>query len=295
MTSIDLVDIEADNHDSQRARHHRSAMSALRIFVLALLSSFVIIPMLWMLSTAFKTEPQLYSPSPIWIPDPISWDSFKKFFTIYDFGTMTLNSLITSIGAAIVCTACACLAGYGITRFNFKGRAQLLGFLLVTQMFPSVMLVVPFYAVMSRYGMTNSLFGLIVVYAATNIAFSTWMMVGYFRTIPIELDEAARIDGASHFRTFWQIITPLTLPGISAVVIFVLINCWNEYMYAAVLMTSDTKKTLTVGILALNGQYQVHWNDMMAASTVSCIPLIILFLAFQRYFIAGMTGGAVKS
>jgi len=266
-----------------------------RVIALLAMSTLVIVPMLWMLSTAFKTETQLYSPKPIWIPDPISWESFKKFFSIYDFGAMTLNSLVTSIGAAIVCTVFACLAGYGITRFSFAGKGQFLGFLLLTQMFPSVMLVVPFYAVLSGYGLTNNLFGLIIVYAATNIAFSTWMMVGYFRSIPIELDEAARIDGASHFRTFRSIVLPLTVPGIAAVAIFVLINCWNEYMYAAVLMSNDSKKTLTVGIMALNSQYQVHWNDMMAASAVSCLPLIILFLCFQRYFIAGMTGGAVKS
>lgn len=273
----------------------KNSRTWMRVVLLTALSSFVIVPMLWMLSTAFKNETQLYSPNPIWIPDPISWQSFSKFFSIYNFGAMTVNSLITSIGAAVVCTVFACLAGYGITRFTFTGRAQFLGFLLLTQMFPSVMLVVPFYAVLSQYGLTNNLLGLVIVYAATNIAFSTWMMVGYFRTIPISLDEAARIDGASHFRVFRSIVLPLTSPGIAAVVIFVLINCWNEYMYAAVLMSNDAKKTLTVGIMALNSQYQVHWNDMMAASAVSCLPLVILFLAFQRYFIAGMTGGAVKN
>ncbi len=265
-----------------------------RYSVLIVLSTFVVVPLLWMVSTAFKNEVQLNSPNPIWVPDPINWSSFEKFFSTYSFGTMTINSLLTSLGAALVCTIFACLAGYGITRFQFTGKAQFLGFLLLTQMLPSVMLIVPFYAVLSNYGLTNNLWGLIIVYAATNLAFSTWMMVGYFRTIPLELDEAARIDGASHFRTFRQIVLPLTTPGIAAVAVFVLINCWNEYMYAAVLMSNDANKTLTVGIMALNSQYQVHWNDMMAASTVSCLPLLILFLLFQRYFIAGMTGGAVK-
>ena len=170
-----------------------------------------------------------------------------------------------------------------------------MGFLLVTQMFPSVMLIVPFYAVLSAYHLTNSLVGLTIVYAATNVAFSTWMMTSYFKTIPLELDEAARVDGASTFRIFWNIVLPLTIPGIAAVAIFVLINGWNEYMYSSVLISKDSLKTLTVGIVALNAQYQVHWNDMMAASTFSCLPLIVLFLCFQRYFIAGMTGGAVKS
>lgn len=267
----------------------------LRYVFLITLSLFILVPVLWMVSTAFKTEAETYSPNPIWIPSIISLESFKKFFGLYNFGTMTWNSLITCIGSVLICTAFSCLAGYGVTRFKFRGKKTFMGFLLVTQMFPSVMLVVPFYSVLTKYHLTNSLLGLIIVYAATNIAFSTWMMTSYFKTIPVELDEAARVDGASSFTIFRKIILPLVIPGIAAVAIFVLINGWNEYMYSSVLISKDSLKTLTVGIVSLNTQNQVHWNDMMAASTMSCIPLIILFMCFQKYFIAGMTSGAVKS
>lgn len=263
--------------------------------VLIILAAAIVIPILWMVSTAFKTEAQTYSPKPQWIPSPFTLDSFRKFFTTYSFGRMTVNSLVTCIFAMIICIACASLAGYGVTRFQFKGKKQLMNFLLVTQMFPSVMLVVPFYAVLSRYHMTNKLFGLIIVYAATNVAFSTWMLVSYFKTVPVELDEAARVDGASSFRIFWNIILPLIVPGIAAVAMFVLFSGWNEYMYSSVLISNDQLKTLTVGIISLNSQYQIKWNDLMAASTVSSLPLVVLFVCFQRYFIAGMTGGAVKS
>ena len=245
--------------------------------ILTILALFIIVPILWMVSTAFKTEAQTYYPNPRWIPDPFSVESFRKFFSTYNFGTMTINSLITCLSSMVICVACACLAGYGVTRFQFKGKKQLMSFLLITQMFPSVMLVVPFYAVLSNYHLTNTLLGLIVVYAATNVAFSTWMLVSYFKTVPIELDEAARVDGASSFR------------------IFFLFNGWNEYMYSSVLVSKDSLKTLTVGIIALNSQYQIKWNDLMAASTISSLPLVILFVCFQKYFIAGMTGGAVKS
>lgn len=267
----------------------------LRYVFLITLSLFILVPVLWMVSTAFKTEAETYSPNPIWIPSTISLESFKKFFGLYNFGTMTWNSLITCIGSVLICTAFSCLAGYGVTRFKFRGKKTFMGFLLVTQMFPSVMLVVPFYSVLTKYHLTNSLLGLIIVYAATNIAFSTWMMTSYFKTIPVELDEAARVDGASSFTIFRKIILSLVIPGIAAVAIFVLINGWNEYMYSSVLISKDSLKTLTVGIVSLNTQNQVHWNDMMAASTMSCIPLIILFMCFQKYFIAGMTSGAVKS
>ena len=267
----------------------------LRYALLIFMALFILVPVLWMVSTALKTEAETYSPTPIWIPSEISLESFKKFFGIYNFGKMTLNSLVTCIGSMLICTACACLAGYGVTRFKFKGRGAFMGFLLVTQMFPSVMLVVPFYSVLTKYHLTNSLVGLIIVYAATNVAFSTWMMTSYFENIPTELDEAARVDGAGSFTIFWRIILPLTIPGIAAVAIYILINGWNEYMYSSVLISKDAMKTLTVGIVSLNTQNQVHWNDMMAASTVSSLPLMILFLCFQKYFIAGMTSGAVKS
>ncbi|MFI3175137.1 MAG: carbohydrate ABC transporter permease [Bacillota bacterium] len=268
--------------------------SVIAYCILIFLASIIIIPILWMLSTAFKTEPQTYSPSPVWIPDPISFLSFEKFFSVYNFGKMLLNSLWTCIWAMVICVVSACFAGYGITRFRFRGRKALMQFLLITQMFPSVMLLVPLYAVLSKYQLTNSLLGLIVVYAGTNVAFSTWMIVSYFKTIPLELDEAARIDGASSFRIFWNIILPLVVPGIAAISIFVLFNGWNEYMFSSVLISNDALKTLTVGIISLNSQYQINWNDLMAASTISSLPLILLYLCFQKYFIAGMTGGAVK-
>lgn len=262
---------------------------------LIFMASFIVVPVLWMISTAFKTEPQTYYPQPKWLPDPFSLDSFRKFFSTYNFGRMTLNSLVVCLSAMVICVACACLAGYGVTRFRFKGRKQLMSFLLITQMFPGVMLVVPFYAVLSKYHLVNSLLGLVIVYAATNIAFSTWMIVSYFKTIPLELDEAARVDGASSFRIFWNIILPLIVPGIAAVAMFVLFNGWNEYMFSSVLVSKDELKTLTVGIISLNSQYQIKWNDLMAASSISSLPLVILFVSFQKYFIAGMTGGAVKS
>jgi multiple sugar transport system permease protein len=273
----------------------RNIQGGLCYLIMVIMALAILVPMLWMLVTAFKSEAQTYTPKPEWIPNPVSLDAFNKFFGLYSFGKMTFNSLVTCIFSVLICVACSCLAGYGITRYKFKGKTQLMEFLLITQMFPSVMLVVPFYAVLSNYRLTNNLFGLIIVYAATNVAFSTWMLVSYFKTIPLELDEAARIDGASSFHTFWSVILPLVVPGIAAVALFVLFNGWNEYMYSSVLISNDNLKTLTVGIISLNTQNQVKWNDLMAASVMSSFPLAVLFICFQNYFIAGMTSGAVKS
>ncbi len=135
-----------------------------RYALLLLMSAFVLIPIMWMVSTAFKSEAQTYSPTPVWIPSPVTLDSFTKFFGLYNFGRMTVNSLIACLGSMVICVACSCLSGYGVTRFRFRGKGAFLGFLLITQMFPSVMLVVPFYAVLTKYHLTNSLLGLIIVY-----------------------------------------------------------------------------------------------------------------------------------
>ncbi len=262
--------------------------------VLTALALVILVPILWMISTSFKTEAATYNPHPTWIPDPPSLMAYDKFFNTYSFGKMLMNSCVTCIATVIICVLCSSLAGYGITRFRFHGKKALMQFLLVTQMFPAVMMVVPFYAILSKVGLTNNLVGLIVVYSATNVAFSTWMLVSYFKSIPIELDEAARVDGASSFRIFWNIILPLVIPGIVAVAIYVLFHGWNEYMYSSVIISTDDLKTITVGIISLNSQNQIKWNDLMAASAFSSLPLVVLFICLQKYFVEGMTGGAVK-
>jgi len=170
-----------------------------------------------------------------------------------------------------------------------------LTFLLVTQMFPSIMLLIPFYKIIQTLGLINTHTALIMTYISFTIPFCSWMMMGYFQSIPKELDEAAAIDGSGRFRTFYQIVLPLALPGVAATAIYSFITGWNEYMFALVLTQSETMKTVPVGIGQLIGQYKVMWNDMMAASLVAIIPLIIIFLFFQRFLISSLTAGAVKS
>ena len=267
----------------------------LRYVFLIIMALFVLVPVLWMVSTAFKTEAETYSPTPIWIPSEISLASFKKFFGIYNFGSMTMNSLVTCLGSMIICTVFSCLAGYGVTRFNFKGKKSFLGFLLVTQMFPSVMLVVPFYSMLTKYHMTNTLFGLIIVYAATNIAFSTWMMTSYFKTIPTELDEAARVDGANSFTIFWKIILPLLKPAIVTSMVLKGVGVYNEY-YCASLYLQD-KRTLGVvatSLYTFTGPLGSKYNLICAGVLMSLLPALIVFLLCQKQIYSGIAAGAVK-
>ena len=253
--------------------------TVLTYVILILLASFIVVPVLWMLSTAFKTEAQTYYPNPKWLPDPFSLESFHKFFSTYSFGKMTVNSLITCLAAMVICVACACLAGYGITRFKFKGRKQLLNFLLITQMFPSVMLVVPFYAVLSKYHLTNTLLGLIVVYAATNVAFSTWMLVSYFKTVPIELDEAARVDGAGYFQCALHVTLPAMME--TFVVLFILnIGNFLNTGYEQYLLFKNSLTATNIEVLDLYtyriGLQNMDYSYGVAISVVKSLVSITL-------------------
>lgn len=262
--------------------------------VLTVMAVIVLIPILWMVSTSIKLESETITIPPQWIPDHPTLESYKRLWSEYPFATYFKNSIIISFGAVILSVGFSCLAGYGVTRFRFKGKQSFLTFLLVTQMFPSIMMLIPYYKVLSTYNLKDTYLGMILVYISFTIPFCSWMMVGFFKTIPLELDEAAIIDGCSRWRAFRQIVLPMTLPGISSSAIYAFITAWNEYMFAQILINNPELKTVPLGIAELNGFYKILWNDMMAASVIASLPLIILFIFLQKYFISGLTAGAVK-
>ena len=263
------------------------------VTVMAVFCIIVLIPVLWMISTSFKIDSEVVSAVPKWIPETPSLIAYKRFFEDYPFMTQLKNTVIYTLGSTAIVIVCACLSGYGVTRFDFKGKKAFMSFLLLSQMFPSVMLLVPFYNLIKTLGLLNSYIGLSLVYVSISVAFATWMMMGFFKSIPTELDEAATIDGCSKIQTFLRVILPLTLPGLVSVAIFSIITGWNEYMFTSVLTTKMDMQTITIGITSLNGE-RVMWNDLMAASVISSIPLVIVFIFLQKYFVSGMTSGAVK-
>jgi ABC-type glycerol-3-phosphate transport system permease component len=263
--------------------------------VLALGVTIVVVPLLWMLSTSLKTMTEITGFRGIrLIPKDPTFMAFVSIWKDYPMLIWFKNSSQVVAFATVISVVFSSLAGYGTSRFRFRGRGTLLAFLLVTQMFPSIMMLIPYYKVLQTFHLINTLAGLMVVYVSFTIPMLTWMMMGYFEGIPKELDEAALIDGCSRFRTFRQIILPLTLPGIISATIYAFIQGWNEYMFALILITNDKLKTLPVGIGMMNGYYRIMWNDMMAASIVSSIPLLLIFLFLQKYFVSSLTAGAVK-
>ena len=273
----------------------RNFSNAFAYFLLCFFSALVLIPILWMLSTAFKTTAETVTTPPIWIPSHISFEAFGRLWKDYPFVQWFQNSFLITMVSMVLCVICACLAGYGLTRFHFTGRQAMMTFVLVTQMFPSVMLLVPFYSVIAKLGLIDTHIGLILVYTSFTLPFCTWMMIGFFKALPLDLDEAARIDGASVWQTFLKIVLPLTLPGIASTCIYAFITSWTEYLVAFILTRSAEMRTLSVGIAEMNGYQQVLWNDMMAASLIASLPLILLFICLQKYFISGLTAGAVKT
>lgn len=270
-------------------------VNSLSYAFLIVMSLLVLLPLLWMVLTALKSMQDITMSRGLNIlPSKFEWSNFTKLWNDYPMLAYLKNSLVTVMGSTILMVICTTLCGFGLARFEFKVKEFFLSFLLVTQMFPAVMKIVPYYQILSKLGLVNTNSGLTVVYTSFVIPFCTWMIYGYFRTIPKGLDEAARIDGCGWFTIFWRIILPLVMPGLIATTIYAFLQNWNEYMFASVLTTAEVNKTLPVGIGQMADAYKIEWNSLMCASIISSVPSLILFLFLQKHLISGMTAGAIK-
>ena len=265
-----------------------------KYLVLSVASLLILPPVLCMVTTSFKNTPEIMNGKITWIPQEITFEAYLRLFQDYPFADYYKSTLIISAATVLIAMAFAILSGYGITRFRFPGRGAYLTFVLVTQMFPSIMLLIPFYKLMKTFHLNDTYTGMILVYVSHTIPFCTWLMKGYMESIPTSLDESAMIDGYSRIRILIKIICPLAMPGIAATAIYSLIQTWNEFMFASILINKETLKTLPVGIGQLNGYYRIQYNDLMAACIISSLPVVVIYVFMQKYFIAGLTAGAVK-
>lgn len=263
--------------------------------ILIIFCLMVLIPLSFMLTTSLKSMNEItMGTGADLLPKHPTLEAFINIWKNYPMVTYFKNSIIIVFVSTFFSLIFSTFAGYGITRFKFKGKGAFLSFLLASQMFPAIMLLIPYYKVLQTYHLINKLSGLVVIYISFTLPMLTWLMMGFFESVPKELDEAAMIDGCSRFRTFTQIILPLTAPGLVSSAIYAFIIGWNEYLFAMILTTDETLKTLPVGIGQMIGFYKIMWNDLMAASIVSSIPLLIIFLFLQRYLVSSLTAGAVK-
>ena len=186
------------------------------------------------------------------------------------------------------------MAGHSLARLKFRGKALISRGVLVTYIFPQILLVVPLFIAMVNFGLVNTYTGLILTYITFSFPFGMWMLTAYFQTIPVDLEEAAMLDGASKFTIFWKIVLPLSKPGLAAVGIFTFIHAWNEFLYALVLLNTDRKVTLSIGLFRMLGGETVNWGEVMAATSMMVAPVLFVFMLFERHLVGGLTAGATK-
>lgn len=251
-------------------------------------------PLYWLLKVSVTPNDLLYSEGIRMWPSRTTFEHFEFVIAHSAFPTFFRNSLIVAGGTAFVVTILASLSGYALSRFSFRAKYWIVALMLITQMFPLVMLVAPIFKMLSPLGLTNSLTGLIIVYTAFNIPFATFLMQSFFDGIPKDLEEAAKIDGATQFMAFRQIILPLTLPGIAATLGFVFTAAWSELLFALMLINGNDAATFPVGLLTFVSKFSVDFGQMMAAGVLALIPACLFFLLIQRYLVQGLTAGAVK-
>ncbi|MBY5591134.1 carbohydrate ABC transporter permease [Rhizobium leguminosarum] len=256
--------------------------------------AFSLFPLFWLLKVSVTPNDLLYSEGVRMWPSRTTWDHYAFVLRHSAFPTFFKNSLIVSASTAVTVTICASLSGYALSRFNFRTKYWIVALMLLTQMFPLVMLVAPIFKILSPLHLTNSLTGLVIVYTAFNVPFATFLMQSFFDGIPRDLEEAAKIDGATQFTAFRQIILPLTLPGIAATLGFVFTAAWSELLFALMLINGNDAATFPVGLLTFVSKFSVDFGQMMAAGVMALIPAGLFFLLIQRYLVQGLTAGAVK-
>lgn len=268
--------------------------SAISYGAALLLATFVGFPLFWMVSSSFKPSGELFVVPPRVLPTSFTLEWYRNLAGSSDVVEFFRNSLIVGFSTTAICLSLGTLAAYGLTRFEFPGKRVFLLSALFAYLFPAVVLFISVYMIISGLGLVDSYAGLILCHCILTFPFALWMLKSFFDSIPREIDEAAWVDGASFLRTFFSVILPLALPGIFSVAVFVFVLSWNEYLFASVLITSSDLKTIPLGIAEFITSFDVRWGEIMAMGTLATIPVVVLFMSVQRYFLSGVISGAVK-
>lgn len=264
--------------------------------VFAVILIVLLLPLISMFGTAIKTHDAALMTVSLF-PEKLADLSFENFGYVMlkvGFGKNMLNSVIVSISVTLACIFCAAPAGYAISRYHGPYFKVYSVFLLLLQMFPIMLMLMPQYLIFTKLHITNSLWSVIISYTTSNLAFSIWLLKGFYDSIPLELEQAAMVDGCSKFRAFVQVVFPLTLPGIATVSVFTMLNAWNEYTVASVFLKKESAMTMTLGLQKFVQQNGADWPSLMSAACIATIPAILFVLFSQKYLIEGMTAGAVK-
>lgn len=267
--------------------------------VLIVASAVTLYPILWVFKIAL-TPSQAFDSNPFPFPQVVSLANFRDVLWAHDrsggwtFGRQLLNSLTVASAVALMGVALACSAAYALSRFRFPGREATLRSFMLTQMFPGVLTTIPLYVILEKAHLLDSLAGLSLCYAATSIPFSVFMLKGFFDSLPLDLEEAARLDGCTQLQIFWHISLPLARPAIAITALFSFLTAWNEFILAATFLNDPAKYTLPIMLNRYIGDYATEWGHFAAGAIVVSTPVVVLFYALQRHLVGGLTAGGVK-
>jgi multiple sugar transport system permease protein/raffinose/stachyose/melibiose transport system permease protein len=253
----------------------------------------VLFPFYWLLASSLETQDQLFRIPALWVPTAPTLDNFVRLLHS-SFPHWFQNSAIVASATTVLALTLAALAAYSFSRFPFSGSRELSTMFLFVQLFPVAVVVIPLFILWTNLKLTNTYWSLIITYLVFGLPISTWLLIGFFNAVPVELEEAAMIDGSSRLGALWRVTLPLCVPGLAATAIYIFLLAWNEFFFALTFMNSTDMRTIPVGLSSFFAEHSVDWGLVMAGSVVASLPVVILFGLLSRYFIQGLTSGAVK-
>ncbi len=254
---------------------------------------YSLFPMYWMVISGLRQERFLFDP--VLAPGPSSWQSYLTIFSLTDFPTYYINSIVTAIGTTLLTITVVTPMAYALVRSRLPGTMLIVRAMLFAYMFPAMLLAIPIYIFLVKLGFDDTRWSLILTHCTFTMPLGVWLMWGFFKNFPFEVEESAFIDGCSRLQAIYRIIMPITLPGVLTVVLFSFILSWSDFVFSLVLISSDELKTLPYGLASIDDAYDANWGELMAGSTMICVPLLFLFAFLSKYFIRGLSMGAVKS
>jgi multiple sugar transport system permease protein len=262
--------------------------------VLTTLAVLVLFPFYWMTVTSFKGEEQMRSLVSMFWPRPLVTENYQQLLAKTDFAAWYGNSVFVAVTSTLVATGVGTIGAYALARLRFLGRGFMASATLITYLVPPSILFIPLYAQMRNLGLANSLAGLIAAYPSFTVPFVTWLLMGYFESIPEELEEAAMIDGATRFGAFYRVVLPLSAPGVLAAGLYAFTQAWNEFLYALVFITDGRLRTLPVGLASFITGDVYGWGYLMSGAVLTTLPVIAAYIYLQKYMVEGLTAGSVK-
>jgi multiple sugar transport system permease protein len=265
-----------------------------RVLAMVVLTVVVLGPLYWIATSAFKGREEIIRSVPTLFPETWTLSNFERLFTATEYGVFLTNSLIIAVATTLVTVVVSLCAAYGLYRVRVPGSGKIAGVVLLSYMIPGTLLIVPLYRTLSELQLIDTYVGLVLVNVAFTAPFCTWLLRGFILAVPVEIDEAAALDGAGPVRTMLRIVLPLMAPGIATVTVYSFVFAWTEFVFASQFIVSDALQTLPIGLNAIVGQYTVDWGLVMAGTLFTLLPTVLLFIFVGKYFVGGLIAGATK-